>query len=335
MFVDETATELINGGVAPWSMNTVADFQTVIMLLQLKKEKIFELAASRMPGEKILIVCDRGAMDNKAYMEELDFRRVLQENGLSEVEVRDNYDAVFHLVTAADGAREYYTTENNAARTETPERAAEIDGRLISAWTGHPHFRVIDNSTGFEEKMERLLAEIAFFLGEPEPFEIERKFLIEYPDLKRLEANPHCRRVDIVQTYLQAADGDEVRIRKRGCGGEYLYYKTTKRRISGVKRVETERRLSQSEYLDLLTEADSSRRQICKTRYCLTYRGRYFEIDVYPFWQDRAIAEIELSREDEEIVFPEEIKVIREVTDDEAYKNAHLAERGVCEKTHE
>ena len=25
---------------------------------------------------------------------------------------------------------------------------------LIAAWTGHPHFRVIDNSTGFEEKEE-------------------------------------------------------------------------------------------------------------------------------------------------------------------------------------
>ncbi len=66
-------------------------------------------------------------------------------------------------------------------------------------------------------------------------------------------------------------------------------------------------------------------RPIRKTRYCLTYGTQYFEIDVYPFWKDQAIAEIELTDENEPICFPEQIKVIREVTDDEAYKNASLA----------
>ena len=57
----------------------------------------------------------------------------------------------------------------------------------------------------------------------------------------------------------------------------------------------------------------------------LTYQNQYFEIDVYPFWQDKAIMEIELSNQDEKIEFPKEIKVIREVTDDDNYKNANLA----------
>jgi CYTH domain-containing protein len=35
--------------------------------------------------------------------------------------------------------------------------------------------------------------------------------------------------------------------------------------------------------------------------------------------------EIELASEDEEIVIPEGIRVIREVTDDPSYKNAALA----------
>jgi hypothetical protein len=33
------------------------------------------------------------------------------------------YDAVFHLVTAADGATMYYTTANNTARGETIDEA--------------------------------------------------------------------------------------------------------------------------------------------------------------------------------------------------------------------
>ena len=95
--------------------------------------------------------------------------------------------------------------------------------------------------------------------------------------------------------------------------------------MSDLKRVEIERRLSQQEYLRLLMDADTTRRQIRKTRYCLTYENQYFEIDVYPFWDDKAIAEIELSDENAVIAFPDEIRVIKEVTDDEAYKNASLA----------
>ena len=73
-------------------------------------------------------------------------------------------------------------------------------------------------------------------------------------------------------------------------------------------------------------EADTSKRQIRKTRYCLTYKNQYFEIDVYPFWNDKAIAEIELRDENAKIVFPKQIKVIREVTDDDSFKNASLSQ---------
>lgn len=51
------------------------------------------------------------------------------------------YDAVIHLVSAAIGAEKYYTTENNAARTETIEEAQALDFRVLNAWVGHPTIR--------------------------------------------------------------------------------------------------------------------------------------------------------------------------------------------------
>lgn len=267
LFVPETATELITGGVAPWTCGTNAEYQKCQMKLQLEKEKIFQQAAATMPVEKILIVCDRGALDNKAYMDELEFTCVLDSLGCNEVELRDNYDAVFHLVTAAKGAEQFYTTANNTARTETVEQAAALDDKLISAWTGHPHLRIIDNATDFENKLKRLMVEISSFLGEPEPLEIERKFLIEYPDVDALEKLPNCQRVEIIQTYLTAPEGEETRVRQRGIDGNYIYFQTTKRLVTDVKRVEVERRLSKDEYLRLLMEADPACRPIRKTRY--------------------------------------------------------------------
>lgn len=325
LFVPETATELITAGIAPWTCGGNLDFQKSLMSLQLKKEQIFENAAQSMQKDKVLIVCDRGAIDNKVYMNDEEFADIMDFIGINEVELRDTYDAVFHLVTAAKGAESFYTTSNNSARTETVDEAAAMDDKFISAWTGHPHFRVIDNSTNFEDKMKRLIMEISSFLGEPEPYEIERKFLIEYPDLDWLQSNANCHKVEIIQTYLNSSDDDEIRVRQRGENGNYIYIQTIKKNVSDIKRIEVEKRLSQEEHLSLLMNADTSKRQIRKDRYCLTYDNQYFEIDIYPFWDDKAIMEIELCDENAPIRFPENISIIKEVTKDPAYKNSALA----------
>ena len=320
-FIAESATEVIMSGVTP----DLKNFQKHLLQYQLDKEKMYENIAKDNDEAKTVIVLDRGVLDSKIYMQPGEFERICKELNTTELELRDNYDAVFHLVTAAKGAAEFYTTANNTARHETVEEAAYMDDRGIEAWTGHPHFRVIDNSTDFDEKIKRLIREITAFLGEPEPFEIERKFLIKYPDIYWLESLPNVEKVEIIQTYLNSNPNDEVRVRQRGKDGNYIYTKTIKRKVSDIKRIEIEKRLSKDEYLRNLMDADTTRHQIRKTRYCMTYKNCYLELDVYPFLNDIAILEIELSKEDEEISIPDEIKVIKEVTDDESYKNANLA----------
>ena len=164
LFIPETATELLVGGVPLVSHGSVMSFQKSNMGLQLAKERVFLEAARSLEAEKILIVCDRGVPDNKAYMTPEDFSRALASFGLTEEDIYGSYDAVFHLVSAAKGAEKYYTTENNTARTETPAEAAALDDRVIAAWQNHPYFYQIDNSTGFEEKMARLIGGITAFL---------------------------------------------------------------------------------------------------------------------------------------------------------------------------
>ena len=326
LFVDETATQLITGGAAPWLSTSNRDFQLQLLQLQQAKENAFMEIGKTMKECKVLVVCDRAAMDNCAYMNEQEFGWVMKQMNTNKIALRDQYDAVFHLVTAAKGAEKYYTLANNQARTESVEEASALDDKLISAWTGHPHFRIIDNSTGFEEKMLRLIKEITSFLGEPAPMEIERKYLIARPQLHTLEQKSNCERVDIIQTYLKSEDPtEERRIRQRGSNGNYIYFMTRKRKADGIKRIEIEERLSQEEYITLLVDADPAYRPIHKERYCLSENGLYYEIDIYPEWKDKAIMEIELHSEDQEIVFPEEIDVIREVTSDPAYTNHEIA----------
>ena len=327
LVVPETATALISGGVAPWTCGSNEEYQKCQMKMQLQKERVFEQAAATMDNDKILIVCDRGELDNKAYMTDEEFAHVLDYLGMNEAELRDSYDAVFHLVTAAKGAEQFYTLENNGARYETVEQARALDDKFIEAWTGHPHFRVVDNRTDFEGKLKHLIREITYFLGELAPYEMERKFLISYPDLAWLDSLPNCQKVPIVQYYLRSEPEQEIRIRQRGQSGEAIFTFTEKAIEGTRKHLVRQRRLTEREFEMLLLQADPKMREIRKTRYCLTYEGQYFEIDIFPCWDDQAIAEIELSLEDEEVRFPPQIKVLREVTGDPTYRNAVIASK--------
>lgn len=154
--IGETATELIGGGVAPWTCATCATYQSFQIDLQMHKEEIFLAAAQGMDTEKLLLVCDRGLLDNRAYMTEEEFFACLAARGDTLGEYLARYDAVFHLVTAAEGAEKFYSTKNNAARTETPAEARRVDERLLLAWREHPKRFVLDNSGDFTDKMTRL-----------------------------------------------------------------------------------------------------------------------------------------------------------------------------------
>ena len=326
LVIPETATELITTGIRPYG-NSLSnmDFQCLLAKKQLQKEKLYREASQLLPYDKIVILHDRGLLDNKAYVSDHQFQEILACLSINEVDARDQYDAVFHLVTAANGAESFYTLANNTARTETTEEAIDLDNRGIAAWTGHSHFRIIDNSTGFNEKMERLICEICSVLGEPIPLEIERKYLIQKPVLETLKKHVSISVVDIVQTYLKSPENSELRVRQRGQNGNFSYYFTEKRRINFAKRIELERKITQDEYIKYLTQIDTSRPPIVKQRVCFVHKDQYFEIDLFSFSEDKAILEIELTAENDHINLPDFIKVIKDVTDNLAYTNYNLA----------
>lgn len=157
-----------------------------------------------------------------------------------------------------------------------------------------------------------------------EKFEIERKFLIAMPDLQWLSGKA-VRRLEMVQTYLLAADGESSRVRQITENGTVTYIQTIKKRISNIKRLETETEITAEEYATLLEKADPARRPIRKVRYCVPYGRHMLEIDIFSFWQDKAFLEVELADEKEEITLPSEFLVLREVTEDRRYTNAALA----------
>lgn len=164
LVVPEQATRLILGGIEDLGEIARSDFEHFVaieeqMLLMAVSERRSYQALARTFDGNTLILYDRGISDIAAFVGSEQFALMLDRNGLTMHDVRDSYDAVIHLVTAADGAEEFYTSENNAARWETAEEARQSDSQLRQAWHG-ARLQIIDNSSSFDDKMQRAVAAV-------------------------------------------------------------------------------------------------------------------------------------------------------------------------------
>jgi len=160
-----------------------------------------------------------------------------------------------------------------------------------------------------------------------EPLEIERKYLIRYPDLDLLE-QICSKKIFLVQTYLVSDQGKSRRIRRSECNGSVIYWYNEKEKISDLTRIEREREISETEFCELLKEMIPGSNTIIKTRFCIPSGEHCFEVDIFPEWNDRAFVEVELEYEEQKFEIPDCLSVIKEVTEDRRYTNNSLAVNG-------
>lgn len=328
----EAATELITAGLPPWATwKEPRAFQAHLLEHILEREdRFYRLLTSLESDKQLVLLCDRGALDARAYIPHDEFLEVLEDLGLSLHDLLERYRAVIHLVTTADGAEGFYTLANNAARTESPEFARHLDAKTRDAWLGHRHLSIIDNSAPtFEKKMERCLAALARTLAMPEPLEKERKFFVRSCDLGGI---PTMATVDITQTYLRSEQDVERRVRERCHNGASSYFYTEKRPTSDPRiRQENERMITRREYERLLGERDPNFCVVKKIRTTFAFEGRHFELDTYlePV-SGVTMLEIEVEDLDATIHMPPGFDVI-EVTGDSRFANASIARDGLAE----
>jgi len=81
-------------------------FETNLLNLQLSIENSFGGIAETEDAPTV-IIHDRGLLDVKAYLPEEMWHSILSRNGWTEEKFLGRYNAVLHLVTAADGAEKF------------------------------------------------------------------------------------------------------------------------------------------------------------------------------------------------------------------------------------
>ncbi len=300
--------------------------EKAILETQLALEDQF-MRLAKVCTKPVLIVCDRGTMDISAYIKPEEWDEITRMVGTNANALHERYDAVLHLVSAADGAEQYYTTATNATRYEQANEeglrlARELDKKVINAWTGHPHLRVINNHDDFENKLNRVLSEIAKVVGLPQPVQQERIFRV------RLTGEiPECSESLITQTYLVAEPGSEVRLRRREwSGGRVVNVHRSKKRLSDSEVIETERKVDNNLYEQMLQQADPYRSTIKKRRQSFIWRGQFFEIDTFlaPV-STLVMMETKGITAQEPVNFPPFVEVIEDVTGNPRYLNYNIA----------
>lgn len=343
--VPEAATLMFTGGASLGDARDehVINFQTQLLRTQITLEDSFRNLARTSGYKETFILCDRGTCDGRAYLAAKLWDKLLAANQWNMVDIRDGrYDLVVHLVTAADGAIEYYTLDNNKVRSELPEEACLLDRKTQMAWVGHPHLRIVTNQTGFREKINRVDAHISRLAGYHLSRRIIRKFLLS-PTSQLPEDNLlDIEHFHVDQTFLSIDSGrhddgmeseeqqqqqQQQSVRRRGKNGAYTYVHKIRR---GIDDSETKRQITQREYSSLLHHEDHSRTTVRISRKCFLHHDTYFVLDcVCNVCPKIRLLRCHSETDDDEIKIPHWLNIEKEVTGDRFYSMYTIATRTV------
>jgi len=266
--------------------------QHTVMDVQIGLENAVERIL-KARGKPAVMMCDRGTMDGSAYLDKTTWEQFLADRLTTETEIRDNrYNAVFHMVSAADGAESHYTLENNQARTESVEAALSMDRKTQRAWVGHSHLHVFDNSTDFEGKLQRLVNVIAKLVGLPSDLKRQsEKFVLRTPPkVEDFPADIDYHYFEVEKVYLTTSDDDDETysfIRKRtnlDTRGKKLgsvYQLTTVTRSPSGDTVEEKRIITAREYSSAYLTRDVRRHIVHQKRISFLYKLQSFTVHTY------------------------------------------------------
>lgn len=154
--VNETARELAGEGMATMGdEDYVLEFQDLVLKTQVAKEKSIENFCKNAYFEDVVILYDRGTLDNKAYLKnEEDFDNLLTKNNLKEIELYDKYNLVINLKSAANLGEEFY--KNDEVRKEKNNEAILLDYKTTNAWVLSPNLKIIEPTVDIEEKIAKV-----------------------------------------------------------------------------------------------------------------------------------------------------------------------------------
>ena len=194
--VPETAASLIGGNIRPYK-DILVKFQEQILDIQKSKEdnaikyaeelsKILEKDEiidedlkefSKCKG--IIVIFDRGLLDNRAYLSHEEYNDLIKRKKLNELSRLDNYDMVIDLISMANLKKDAY--QNSEVRFENPEEAEKLDINTSGAWLIYDDLITVKPKDTMEEKIDCVYQLINNFVkNNVKPKKVQEEVDIDY-----------------------------------------------------------------------------------------------------------------------------------------------------------
>lgn len=154
----ELATEIRKDGlIHTEGIITKVDFQRLIFKLQLFKEEAYKsMLIKYSDPSKVILLLDRGLLDAKVFLPNDEYEKLLNESNLTEQDILNRYDAVFHLESTANMECGCYGNSTNEFRLSNSEQAKIQEEKSIQVWSVHDNFHIVKLEKTFDEKVKKL-----------------------------------------------------------------------------------------------------------------------------------------------------------------------------------
>lgn len=329
IIVSESATELIKSGITPFDSGLgMYEFQRVILSYQYYKEEVYNRAIEKLKDEKKVIIYDRGLLDNKAYVNDMEFNVLLNDlsldigKNISEVDILSRYDMVIHLVTSA--CKKGYSLENNSARCESKSEAINLDNKTLNSWIMHDNLYIVDSTDNFDDKINIVLDLVNHCVLDDIKVSVEKKFIVDSISEFKIINNYGGVVTDIEQYYILNDDEYEHRVRmvKYKSGINY-YYEVSFKDCFGVKRIVKEKKIDEKEFYDYINKNIIS--CVKKRRISFVYSGNYYKYDMFD--EGLNLLEVKVDNNVDNIEIPSCFSFASDVSEDYKYNNINLGRR--------
>jgi len=110
-----------------------------------------------------------------------------------------------------------------------------------------------------------------------------------------------------------------------GKNDAFTYSHEMRYEINGEK-IQKKRQITAREYIELIESPDLTKRKILKTRQCFIYERQYFMVETFLNMENHpSILRVDSTTERTKMKLPPFLKIVREVTHDNAYETWFMA----------
>ena len=255
--VPETARECIFNGIIPnKDINHTLMFQDVILNTQKNKEENAEKYANSIinnseiiNGKKgIIILYDRGIMDNRAYLSLENYEKLLRKYNYKEINLLDKFDLVIDLISTATMNKDLYVMDNE--RKESVEDAEHEDLLTSNGWILHHNLRVVKPTENLLDKAEIVLNYIYDLL-----LDNQKRKMVSLPIDKNMSDlsvynDDNSKRIKITNIYLTKNQEFNYVVSKREYKGNISLVSKLEKISNNITFIKDNRQISYEKFVE-------------------------------------------------------------------------------------